>query len=185
MNIRFSGEGGQGIVLAGVILGSAVVAAGKIALQTQSYGSEARGGECKSDVIISEQEVYELEPTELDVLVALCQRAFNKYIHMLKAGGILVVDADLVTDLTAVVSNNMQYNIYKIRATAIATELGLKRAANMVILGYLTALLNLVPKQIMIATIKRYLPKGTEKLNLKAFELGFEQGVTNRCESLK
>ena len=91
MNIRFSGFGGQGIVLSGVLLGWAAINSGKNAIQTQSYGSEARGGSCKCDVIISDTEIFELEPSELDILVSFSQPAFEKYYPGLKKDGLLFI----------------------------------------------------------------------------------------------
>ena len=96
MNIRFSGFGGQGIVLAGFILGNAAVIDGKNAIQTQSYGSEARGGACRSDVIISKQNINELSPPDIDVLVSMSHSAFEKYFPSLKKNGTLIIDIDLV-----------------------------------------------------------------------------------------
>ena len=75
MNIRFSGFGGQGVILSGVILGWAAILDGKNAIQTQSYGSSARGGACKCDVIIQDGEIHELEPENIDILVSFSQPA--------------------------------------------------------------------------------------------------------------
>ena len=96
MNIIFSGFGGQGIVLSGVILGWAAVHDGKNVIQTQSYGSEARGGSCKCDVIIEDTEIFELEPDDIDILVAFSQPAFNKYFPGLRNDGTIFIDKDLV-----------------------------------------------------------------------------------------
>jgi 2-oxoglutarate ferredoxin oxidoreductase subunit gamma len=96
MNIRFSGFGGQGIVLSGFIMGNAAINEGKNAIQNQSYGSESRGGACRSDVIISDKTINELSPPEVDVLVSMSHSAFEKYLPMLKKGGTLIIDSDLV-----------------------------------------------------------------------------------------
>jgi len=82
--IRFAGFGGQGIILSSYILGQAATFDGKKALQNQSYGSESRGGECRGDVVISDNEINELEPTEYDVLVAMTQPAYDKFLPSLK-----------------------------------------------------------------------------------------------------
>ncbi len=79
MNIRFCGFGGQGIVLSGFTFGAAAALDGNKVLQTQSYGSEARGGLCRSDVIISREDIYDLAPTQFDVLVTLSQSSYNSY----------------------------------------------------------------------------------------------------------
>jgi hypothetical protein len=87
MNIRFSGFGGQGIVLAGFIFGNAAVKDGKNAIQNQSYGSEARGGACRSDVIIQKDDINELAPPNVDVLISMSHSAYEKYLHALKKKG--------------------------------------------------------------------------------------------------
>ena len=174
MNIRLSGFGGQGIVSAGLIFGNAAVLDGNNAIQTQSYGAESRGGACKSDVIISEQNINELAPAELDVLVAMSQSAYEKYLYSLKKGGILILEADLVTPEPGA---DKKYKLFSVPATDLAfKKFGRKIIGNMVIIGYLTALTKLVSKRSVKETIKNNVPKGTEELNLKAFELGYMLG---------
>jgi 2-oxoglutarate ferredoxin oxidoreductase subunit gamma len=178
IRIRFSGFGGQGIVLLGYIFGNAAVADNKIVIQTQSYGSESRGGECKSDVVISEQPIYELELVELDVLVAMSQLAYNKYISQLKSGGSLFIDADLVTTS----AKSPDVHTYSVRATYIAdTEFNRKIVANMVMLGFVTAILRIVSKSAVCTVISQRVPKGTEALNISAFEYGYKLGIDARA----
>ena len=100
MIIRFAGFGGQGIVLSSYILGQAAVFDGKKALQNQSYGSESRGGETRGDVIISDDEIYDLEPTRYDLLVAMTQPGYEKFISSLKHDGTLInVFTNAIDDL--------------------------------------------------------------------------------------
>ncbi|MFH1893748.1 MAG: 2-oxoacid:acceptor oxidoreductase family protein, partial [Candidatus Zixiibacteriota bacterium] len=87
MIIRFVGFGGQGIVMSSYIVGQSAVFDGKKAVQNQSYGSESRGGECRGDVIISDTDIYELEPSKHDVLVSMTQPGYEKFISDLKPGG--------------------------------------------------------------------------------------------------
>lgn len=175
MNVRFCGFGGQGIVMAGYITGSAAVRDGKKATQTQSYGSESRGGACKSDVAISEEEIYELESEEVDLLVAMSQQAYERYIKTLRKGGILAFDEDLVTP------KKTAHKLYKIKATDLAhKEFGREIVANMVMLGYITSITGLVSKEAMLQTILDNVPKGTEKMNEEAFNLGFGVGAKVR-----
>ncbi|TET90929.1 MAG: 2-oxoacid:ferredoxin oxidoreductase subunit gamma [Methanomassiliicoccales archaeon] len=171
MNVRFCGFGGQGIVMAGYITGSAAVRDGKKATQTQSYGSESRGGACKSDVAISEEEIYELESEEVDLLVAMSQQAYERYIKTLRKGGILAFDEDLVTP------KKTAHKLYKIKATDLAhKKFGREIVANMIMLGYITSISGFVSKDSMIQTILDNVPKGTEKMNEDAFELGHRLG---------
>ncbi len=179
MIIRFAGFGGQGIVLSSYIMGQSAVLDGKKALQNQAYGSESRGGECRGDVIISEGEIYELEPDQQDVLVAMSQPAYDRFISLLRSDGTLIYDQDLVVpdspDEPAGIAK------HGISATDIAfKKFGRKIIANMVVLGFMNSLLNLVAKDALAAAIKRNVPAGTEEINLQ----GFEEGMMVGSESL-
>jgi 2-oxoglutarate ferredoxin oxidoreductase subunit gamma len=173
MNIRFSGFGGQGIVLSGFILGNAAINDGKNAIQTQSYGSESRGGACRSDVIISGSSINELSPPEVDVLVSMSHSAFMKYVPMLKKKGTLIIDSDLVFP-----EDVKKFKYYGIPATDIAyKKFGRKIIGNMVMIGYVTAITKIVSKKAVKDSIKNNVPKGTEDLNFKAFEEGYRLGL--------
>jgi 2-oxoglutarate ferredoxin oxidoreductase subunit gamma len=172
MNIRFSGFGGQGIVLSGFIMGNAALKDGNNAIQTQSYGSESRGGACRSDVIISDKNINELSPPEVDVLVSMSHSAFEKYIPMLKKGGTLIIDSDLVFP-----EDTKGLKFYGIPATDIAyKKFRRKIIGNMVMIGYVTAITKIVSKKSAKESIKSNVPKGTEELNIKAFEEGYKLG---------
>lgn len=172
MNIRFSGFGGQGIVLSGFIMGNAAINEGKNAIQNQSYGSESRGGACRSDVIISDRNINELSPPEVDVLVSMSHSAFEKYVPMLKKGGTLIIDSDLVFP-----EDVKKFKFYGIPATDIAyKKFGRKIIGNMVMIGYVTSITKIVSKKAVKDSIKSNVPKGTESLNSKAFEEGFKVG---------
>jgi 2-oxoglutarate ferredoxin oxidoreductase subunit gamma len=171
MIIRFVGFGGQGIVMSSYIIGRAAVLDGKEAVQNQSYGSESRGGECRGDVIISDTEIFELEPTKHDVLVAMAQPGYEKFIADLKPGGTLITDKDLVTADSKL--NPLGIREYSIRATDIAYRtFARKIIANMVILGYMNSLLQLVTTDALAEAISDSVPKGTEELNLNAMRKG-------------
>jgi 2-oxoglutarate ferredoxin oxidoreductase subunit gamma len=168
ISVRFSGFGGQGIVVAGVILGEAAVTDGLNAVQTQSYGSASRGGASKCDVIISREKIYELESPEFDVLVSMSQDAYNAYIGHLKQGGVLIVDGDLVE----AAPENIE--IHRISATDIAFKrFGQKIMGNIVIVGYLSALLGIVSKESLRKSIQRHLPQKVVEKNLLALEEGY------------
>lgn len=172
MNFRFSGFGGQGIILAGVIYGHAAVLDRKNAVQTQSYGSASQGGACKCDVIISDEQIYELEFPHPDILITLSQQAYDKYTPELKKEGILIVEEDLVH------VKQKHHHIYSISATDIAyKKFGRKIMANMVVLGYMTAFVNLVSKAAVIQSIRENVPSGTEDINIEAFEEGYRLGI--------
>jgi 2-oxoglutarate ferredoxin oxidoreductase subunit gamma len=171
--VRFVGFGGQGIVLSSYIIGLSAVLDGKRALQNQSYGSESRGGECRGDVIISEDEIHELEPTSYDILVAMTQPGYEKFIGSLKPNGALILDSDLVVPKAGL--DPVGIKTYGIRATEIASkDIGRTIVANMVVLGYMNSLLNLVTIESLEKAITENVPKGTEELNLKALHAGIK-----------
>lgn len=175
MNVRIAGFGGQGIVMAGYILGRAGILDGHNALQTQSYGSESRGGACKSDVIISDGEILELAPASLDVLVAMSQPALDKFVANLKAGGTLIYDSDLVKPASAASA------AFGLPATNIAHEtFGRDVVANAVMLGYLAKLTNVVSGDSLRQAISESVPPKTVDMNLQAFEVGFERDAQQK-----
>lgn len=171
MIVRFAGFGGQGIVMSSYIMGQSAVYDGKRAIQNQSYGSESRGGECRGDVIISDKEIYELEPVHNDVLIAMTQPAYDKFVPLLKANGTLILDQDLVSTDSAHDPEGIKR--YSISATDIAyKKFGRKIVANMVMLGYVNALLNLVAVEALEKSVLENVPKGTEELNMNALREG-------------
>jgi len=171
--IRIAGFGGQGIVLAGRILGEAAINAGNKAVQTQSYGPESRGGAARSEVVISDKTIDYPRVMEADLLVALSQPGYDKYHDdNIKKKSLVIVDADLV--------ETQDKKAIKIPFTKIADSLGKKIVANIVMLGYLTAVLDAFPKKTMKETIKSNIPKGTEKINMKAFEEGYKLAMKAR-----
>jgi 2-oxoglutarate ferredoxin oxidoreductase subunit gamma len=172
LSIRFSGFGGQGIVLAGVIYGEAAVADGLNAVQTQSYGSASRGGASKCDLIISKEKIYELESSQIDVLISMSQDAYETYIKQLKRGGVLIIDKDLVR------ANTEKVQVHEISATDIAfKEFGQKIMGNMVIVGYLAALLGIVSNESLRKSIRRHLPEKLVEDNFRALEEGHNLGL--------
>jgi 2-oxoglutarate ferredoxin oxidoreductase subunit gamma len=171
--IRFAGFGGQGIVLSSYIMGKSAVLDGKKAIQNQSYGSESRGGECRGDVIISDDEIYELEPVRHDVLVAMTQPGYEKFISLLKPKGTLILDKDLV--VTDSKLDPPKIKKYGISATDIAfKKFGRKIIANMVILGFMNTLLDLVSVESLEKAITDSVPGGSEEMNLQALHEGID-----------
>jgi 2-oxoglutarate ferredoxin oxidoreductase subunit gamma len=169
--IRFAGFGGQGVVLSSVIIGQAAAFDGKHALQNQAYGSESRGGQCSGDVIISDDEICELEPVSQDVLAVMTQPAYDRYISLLKSGGTLIYDQDLVvSDPKAEPRGIARYGL---NPTGVAVKkFGKKIVANMVVLGYMNALLNLVSDNALVRAVSKSVPAGTQDLNIAALREG-------------
>lgn len=173
VEIRFAGFGGQGIIKSGIIVAAAAsVYSGKNAVQTQSYGPESRGGACKSEVVISEEDVDFPKVIEPNVLVVMSQHAYNEYAENVKPGGTLILDPDMIPRDKGLKG----VKVFRIPATKIAEGLGRKIVANIVMLGAFTAITNVLDKNAIKESIKANIPRGTEELNLTAFEKGFEYG---------
>ncbi len=174
--IRIGGFGGQGVILAGIILGKAAsLFDEKEAVQTQSYGPEARGGASKCEVVISDSEVDYPKVQSPDILIAMSNEALIKYIVDLKDNGTLIVDPG-TTDVEDVREFIEGHNIkvHEAPATKTATdEIGLKIVANIVMVGAITKITNVISKDAAIKAIEDSVPKGTEEKNIKAFEAGF------------
>lgn len=171
--ILITGFGGQGIVLAGLILGkSASLGDKRESTLTQSYGPEARGGACSAQVIISDGTIHYPYVRHPDVLVCMSQGGFDKFGNILKDDGILIVDQDLVR-----IVRDREETLFAIPATRLAEELGRKMMANIVMLGFLTAVTGTVSVDAARGTVEISVPKGTEQMNLKAFNKGYDFGL--------
>jgi 2-oxoglutarate ferredoxin oxidoreductase subunit gamma len=173
IEVRFAGFGGQGIIKSGIIVASAAcIHGGKHAVQTQSYGPESRGGACKSEVVISGEDIDFPKVVEPDVLVVMSQHAYNDYLDDVKAGGTVIMDPDMIPTEKAL----KDVRVYKVPATKIAEQLGRRIVANIVMLGAFVAITGLLDARVMKEAIKENIPEGTEELNLAAFEKGYEYG---------
>ena len=170
--VRLSGFGGQGIILAGFILGQAAsVFDGKNATLTQDYGPEARGGSCSAQVIISDEPVSYPYVMNLSIQVAMSQEAYAKYATELSADALVIIDEDLVKP-----KRLKKRIILSVPATRIAQELGRRAVANIAMLGFLTATIDIVSLEAMKKSVLTSVPRGTEELNMKAFERGYDCG---------
>jgi 2-oxoglutarate ferredoxin oxidoreductase subunit gamma len=173
VEVRFAGFGGQGIIKSGIIVAAAAsIHAGKNAVQTQSYGPESRGGACKSEVVISEQEIDFPKLVQPNVLVVMSQAAYNDYADDIKEGGTVIMDPDMIPTEKHI----GKVNIFKVPATNMADQLGRRIVANIVMLGAFVAITRLLDENAVKESIKENIPKGTEELNLAAFEKGYEYG---------
>lgn len=165
---RFAGFGGQGLLLAGIILGrTAAIYAGKHAAQTQSYGTEARGGASQCNVVIADEEITYVGVVNPDVFVVMSQEAYDKLIGEVKKGGLVFFDADLVK-----IKKDLPLQQIPIPATKAATELGRTMVANVVMLGALIEGTKIIEVDLVKSCLRESVPAGTEELNLKAFDRG-------------
>ena len=171
--IVLGGFGGQGIILAGYIVGQAsAIFDKKNATFTQDYGPEARGGACRAQVVISDSQISYPYPENPSVLVAMSQEAYIKYTPGLGKDALLLIDKELVKP-----GKLKNSRILAIPATRIAQELGRTAVANIVMLGFLTATSKIVSADAMKKAVIGSVPKGTEQLNMKAFECGYAYGL--------
>ena len=169
--IRLAGSGGQGLVLAGVILAEAAgIYDGKFVCQTQSYGPEARGGASKAEVVISDAEIDYPKAIRPDVILALNQKSLDAYLGDLKAEGVLLVDADLVQEVP-------ETGALSIPFTRLAREAGRELVANIVALGALAAITGAVSPEALKAAVLARVPAGSRELNERALEAGLAAGA--------
>jgi len=170
-DLTIAGVGGQGSILAGVILGSAAATyENKYATQTQAYSSELRGGFAAAWVIVSDAPIEFPRVTHPDVLVAQAQDSINRFAEVVKPSGILIVDSDMVQEIPPNIKQK-----YAIPATSIArNQIKAAVTANMVMLGALCKVTQVVSRTALEQAIKKAVPEGKEQLNLEAFSLGYE-----------
>ncbi len=172
--IRFSGFGGQGIIRQGLILGKALsLFDNKFATMTQSFGPEARGSACSSQVVVSEERVLYPYITKPEVLVAMSQEAYEKYEPELREGGRLIIDSDLVR----LKPSKRKIKIYGIPSTRFAEEIGNRIYANLVMLGFFTAITKVVTPEAIKKALPGLVPSRYLDTNIKAFDRGYNYGL--------
>lgn len=168
MELRLAGSGGQGVILATVILAEAAVLAGKYTAQSQSYGPEARGGSCKAEVLISDEPIAFTKVQNPTLLMALTQKSLEKYTAKLPESCRILMDDSLI----------LPENIDPNRVTALPIlrtakdEIKKAMTANIVAVGAINSILHLVPDEVLREAVMMHVPRGTEALNAKALDCG-------------
>jgi 2-oxoglutarate ferredoxin oxidoreductase subunit gamma len=168
VEFRLSGSGGQGLLLAGIVLAEAAILDDKNAVQTQSYGPEARGGSSKAEVVISDEDIDYPKATDPDYLLALTSESYRTY-GAIMGKGLIIVDSS-VTLSDAIKARTVAVPIL---ATA-AEKIGKKVVANIVALGVLGGLSKAASRESLEEAVRSRVPKGTEALNLSALRAGFD-----------
>ena len=173
--IRIAGFGGQGVILSAVVLGKAAsIYENGFATMTQNFGPEARGGACSAQLVISDSPVLYPYVASPDIMVVMSQEAYNRFAQELKPGGMLIVEEDLVR-----VSNiNNDKRVFSIPATRFAEELGKRMVLNSVMVGFFTAVTQLLSADAVRRAVADSVPPAFRELNLKAFEKGCEYGTS-------
>ena len=169
--VRLAGLGGQGIILAGIIVAEAAgIHEGKEVVQTQAYGAAARGGFSRSDVVICDEEILYPKASKLDFLLAMSQSAYEENLPSLKKGGVLLVDSTYVSEMSGP-------NIYAIPFSKIAREkFGRENVANIITLGAITQIFPIISKESMEKAVLSRVPKRFVEMNKKAFKEGVKAG---------
>ena len=170
MEIRLAGSGGQGVILATVILAEAAVIAGKKTAQSQSYGPEARGGSCKAEVIISDDAIGFTKVQHPTFLMALTQKSLDTYTKNLPDDCIILIDDSLTLPALA-----LSHKVYSLPILATAAEkVGKAFTANIVAIGAINGILGIVSNDDLKKAVFMHIPKGTEAINEKALLAGIE-----------
>ncbi len=171
--IKIGGFGGQGVILSGYIIGrAAAIYDGKHATMIQAFGPEARGSACSAQIVVSSEPIAYPYITTPSIMIVMSQEAYTKFSPELAEGGILITEEELVKP------HNLRKDLthFSIPATRFAEELGRKMVLNIVMMGFLTAVTGIVGVEAMRQAVKVSVPKGTDQLNLSAFNKGFEYG---------
>lgn len=169
--VRICGFGGQGVILSGFIIGKAAsVFQDYHAVQSQSYGPEARGGAARSEIIISDEKIGYPRPTGVDFLVAMSQESFDTYRSDVTKDTVIIVDPDLVKKY------DIGQPVHKVHAQQIAESLGNKIVTNIVMVGAFTSVCDLLKPEAVKESVLDSVPKRFLELNEKAFEKGLEAG---------
>jgi 2-oxoglutarate ferredoxin oxidoreductase subunit gamma len=172
--IKIGGFGGQGVILSGYILGRAAsIFDTQHATMIQAFGPEARGSSTSAQIIVSDEQVAYPYITAPNLMVLMSQEAYMKFSPELATGGTLITESELVTP------HNLRKDLlhFSIPATRIAEELGKRMVLNIVMMGFTTAISSVVKLEAMRDAVKVSVPKGTEELNLTAFQKGYDYGV--------
>jgi 2-oxoglutarate ferredoxin oxidoreductase subunit gamma len=169
--IRFSGFGGQGIVLMGYIMGKALaITEGLEAVMTQSYGPEARGGASSSNIVVSDEPIAYPFVQKPEILVAMSQEAYSKFRGTAAEGATILIDEDLVSPKKSDV-------VHAIPATRFAEDLGRRIVANVVMLGFITSVTNIAKRASLEKAIETTVKEKTIPLNMEAFSIGYEYAL--------
>ena len=172
--LRIAGFGGQGVILSAIIIGKAAsIYQGAYATMTQNFGPEARGAACTAQLLLSDQPILYPYVTQPDIMVVMSQEAYTRFVPELKEGGTLIVEQDLVR----VADLPRQTKVYSCPATRLAEELGKRMVLNSVMVGFFTAVTQLLKPEAVRRAVADSVPSTLQELNLKAFENGYGYGV--------
>jgi 2-oxoglutarate ferredoxin oxidoreductase subunit gamma len=172
--IRIAGFGGQGVILAAMIVGkAAAIFQGGYATLTQAFGPEARGGASSAQVILSDEPILYPYVTQPHVLVVMSQEAYTRFAPELREGGLLIVEEELVH----IDELRSGIRVHSVPATRLAEELGKRMVLNVVMVGFFAAVTGLLDPDALRQAVGDSVPPATRELNLRAFDKGFDYGL--------
>jgi 2-oxoglutarate ferredoxin oxidoreductase subunit gamma len=174
VEIRLAGMGGQGMVLAGMILADAAIRDGRNAVQSQGYGPEARGGASRSEVVISDGEIDYPEVIQTDILLCMSQEACDRYYGNLKKSGLLIVDTGYVKRTPTAQVVGCEFTAWALETT------GREVTASVLALAFLVGLTDLVSRSSLEAAVAGRTPPGTAETNLQAMARGLAEAEAFR-----
>ena len=169
-NILIGGTGGQGIVASGEFLSAALFAKGYEVVFGRSYGSEARGGSCRSEIIVSDHEINDLQFEMSDILLLLSLPAYRKYIDKAKKGSMVIVDSSVMERVEEAVRDDVE--LIQVPARGIAVRLGNQIVANMVLLGALSKRSDMVSLDLLKEAVEQNMRPSMRMINFRALEEG-------------
>jgi 2-oxoglutarate ferredoxin oxidoreductase subunit gamma len=173
--IRIAGFGGQGVILSATVIGkAAAIFEGEYATMTQSFGPEARGGAASAQVIVGDQPVLYPYVTHPDILVVMSQEAYTRFVPELKSGGLLIIEQDMVR----ISQIKPGTKLFSIPATRLAEELGKRMVLNIVMVGFFAAVAKILKPESLRDAVAASVPSAFKELNLKAFDKGYEFGIS-------
>ena len=177
--IKVGGLGGQGVILAGMIIGrGASIYDNKHATLTQAFGPEARGSACSAQIVVSDEPVEYPYVTHPDILVVMSQEACNRFAPEMAADGVLLYEADLVNPGDLPPAGVTQYGV---PSTRVAEKLHRRMVANIVMVGFFAAVTDLIEVDALRRSVEASVPTGTEPLNLEAFDAGYSCGLDRKA----
>jgi 2-oxoglutarate ferredoxin oxidoreductase subunit gamma len=178
VEIQIGGFGGQGVILAGMTIGRGLSLHDNYHVSlTQSFGPEARGSACSVQLVVSREPVLYPYLKNPDILVVLSQEAYRLFVPKMKPDGLLIIEEDLVLpdQLPAGV------RLFRVPATRLAEDLKRKMVMNMVVVGFFTAVADLLSPEAARRAVIESVPRGTDALNLAAFEKGYTHGLAQHA----
>jgi 2-oxoglutarate ferredoxin oxidoreductase subunit gamma len=174
IEIRIAGFGGQGIILAGYIIGkAAAIFDNKFSTLIQSFGPEARGSSCSAQMIISDSQILYPYLVVPEISIILSRDAYDRFVKELPANCIMLIEKDLVIPD----KRSDKHKVYAIPATRLAEEMGRKIVMNIITVGFFSSVTGITSYEATRKAVESSVPPGTEEMNIKAFETGYQYGV--------